>query len=78
MWPFKMKKIEVERYRFIDWSKVTTLQEVIDILSHTHHVSNLQIPEKEWKKYEHILNPSIRKRTYVNGFFERDEEDNGQ
>lgn len=69
MWNlFKKEKQEstVFRTKSLDWSKVTTLEEVIYILGKMNLTKNLKVDEDSWNdpKVKHLLGSVITETTY--------------
>ena len=69
MWNlFKKEKQEstVFRTKPLDWSKVTTLEEVIYILGKMNLTKDLKVDEDSWNdpKVKHLLGPVITETTY--------------
>ena len=67
MWgPFKRAKPVTYRTKSIDWDRVTTLEEVILILSKLGVSSNIRVDEEHWNdsNVKHLLGPVITETTY--------------
>lgn len=70
MWnPFKRLKPDpiIYRYKTLDWSRVTTLEEVIYILSKMGLTKNLLVYQDSWDdpKVKHLLGKVITEKTYI-------------
>lgn len=71
MWPFKKKKIEVVRRKYIDWSKVKTTDDLVLILSGLNLLQNVKVDECFWDdpKWKNLLGTTVVETTYVDGLW---------
>lgn len=75
MWPFK-KKIEIRRSKRIDWSKVKTVDQMVNILSGMAMFANASADEGLWDNpnIKDVLSTTIIEKTYVNGLWDSEKE----
>lgn len=64
MWPFTKKEPKVERFKFIDWSKVKTTEDIIMVLKNVGWTSEIRVPASFWDnpEYKHLLTDDIYQR----------------
>lgn len=77
MWPFSKPTVTVYRTKKVDWDKVDNLEQVIAILKGLRITQDIKVAEELWNDpvIEDILGDRITKRIYVDGCFEKEEEE---
>lgn len=75
MWSFK-KKVEIRRSKRIDWSKVKTVEQMVNILSGMAMFANASADEALWDNpnIKDVLSTTIIEKTYVNGLWDSEKE----
>lgn len=78
MWPFSKPKVTVYRRKYVDWDKVTSVEDIVSIFKNLKMTSELALGESLWDdpRYKHLLGTRITKLTYVDGRLEKTEEAN--
>ena len=64
MWPFSKPKVTVYRTKTIDWSKVTTVEQVVAILQGLKLTQDITVGEKLWDDpviKDILANPSFHR-----------------
>lgn len=76
IWPFK-PRVTVYRRRYLDWDKVNTVEDLVNVLQNLKVFSELALTESLWDdpRFKHLLGTRITKLTYVNGCLEKTEEE---
>lgn len=77
MWPFRKPKVTIYRTKKINWSKVTTVKQIVAILQGLKLTQDITVGEQLWNDptIKEILGDRITKRIYVDGCFEKEEEE---
>ena len=69
IWPFKKSKPEETKfeYRVIDWSKVTAVEDVVNILSNIRLTHKVKVGRVEWEdpKWARLLDDKIYTATWT-------------
>ena len=70
------KKVEIRRSKRIDWSKVKTVEQMVNILSGMAMFANASADEALWDNpnIKDVLSTTIIEKTYVNGLWDSEKE----
>jgi hypothetical protein len=67
MWPFK-NKVEVYRFKYLDWDKVKTTEDLISVLRGANFLRDIQVSETYWDKpgFKNLIGNRVVEKTFVN------------